>query len=242
MVVSDTLITASLVIPAGTTAGPYDVTVMTQQGTTHAQTFFVDAASTLLTVQGLAFGANPVTSGQTSVGTVTMNTAVPAGGVTVGLLSGNPAAVTVPPSLDIPAGATSATFTASTASVSAATPVMVTASLGSSEATAVLTVNPLSASQLAFQQQPANSVAGATMPAVSVAIQDAAGHIVGSATNPVSLTIGANPAGGTLSGALTVSAVAGVATFSDLSIDKPGSGYTLLASSGLLYERDKQPL
>src|SRR4029079_16706941 len=47
----------------------------------------------------------------------------------------------------------------------------------------------------------------------------------------VTLAIGTNPASGTLSGTKTVAAVNGVATFSDLSIDKAGTGYTLTAAS-----------
>src|SRR5204862_4998609 len=42
------------------------------------------------------------------------------------------------------------------------------------------------------------------------------------------------PGGGTLSGTATVSAVSGVATFSTLSIDKSGAGYTFTAASGAL--------
>ena len=41
------------------------------------------------------------------------------------------------------------------------------------------------------------------------------------------MAIGTNPGGGTLSGTTTVAAVAGVATFSNLSINKAGTGYTL---------------
>jgi hypothetical protein len=88
------------------------------------------------------------------------------------------------------------------------------------------------ASRLTFSQAPVNSGAGAIItPAVRVAIQDAAGNTVTSAMNAVTLAIGANPGGGTLSGTVTVSAVNGIATFSDLSIDKPGSGYTLAAAA-----------
>src|SRR5438552_17205556 len=43
---------------------------------------------------------------------------------------------------------------------------------------------------------------------------------------------GTHPRGGTLAGTATVAAVSGVATFSELSIDKAGTGYTLVASSG----------
>ncbi|PYO97986.1 MAG: hypothetical protein DMD61_11110, partial [Gemmatimonadetes bacterium] len=50
-------------------------------------------------------------------------------------------------------------------------------------------------------------------------------------TGNVTLAIGTNPGSGTLSGTSTVAAVGGVATFSNLSIDKAGSGYTLDATS-----------
>src|SRR5439155_189354 len=50
----------------------------------------------------------------------------------------------------------------------------------------------------------------------------------------VTLVLDANPARGTLSGTKTVDAVGGVATFSGLSVDKAGTGYTLVALSGAL--------
>ena len=45
------------------------------------------------------------------------------------------------------------------------------------------------------------------------------------------MAIGINPSSGTLAGTLTVNAVAGVATFANLSINAAGSGYTLGASA-----------
>ncbi len=45
------------------------------------------------------------------------------------------------------------------------------------------------------------------------------------------LALGAGPAGGRLSGTLTRPAVNGIATFTDLRIDKPGAGYTLRATT-----------
>ena len=47
----------------------------------------------------------------------------------------------------------------------------------------------------------------------------------------VSLAIGTNPGGGTLTGGSAVTVKPGVATFSGLSIDKAGTGYTLTATS-----------
>ena len=90
------------------------------------------------------------------------------------------------------------------------------------------------ATKLGFTQAPVTTSAGSPMPTVRVAIQDASGNTVTSATSQVTIAIGANPGAGTLSGTTTVSAVNGVHTFSTLSIDKAGSGYTLTAaSSGL---------
>lgn len=105
-------------------------------------------------------------------------------------------------------------------------------------ASAILTAYG-SATQLAFFQQPSNTVAGSPInPAVSVQIRDASNNLVATSTVPVTIAIGNNAGpGGVLTNTpntLTVNAVAGVATFSNLSIDKAGTGYTLTAtSSGL---------
>jgi hypothetical protein len=66
---------------------------------------------------------------------------------------------------------------------------------------------------------------------VQVEIRDQFGAPLSTATNTVSMAIGSNPAGGTLAGTTSVAAVNGVATFSNLGIDRPGTGYTLAASS-----------
>jgi alpha-tubulin suppressor-like RCC1 family protein len=86
--------------------------------------------------------------------------------------------------------------------------------------------------RLLFAVQPSSSwPAQLIAPAVWVTMQDAFGNAVTSATNPVTIAIGANPTGGTLSGTTTVSAVGGVATFGNLAIDRSGSGYTLVVSA-----------
>src|SRR5213078_1312982 len=90
------------------------------------------------------------------------------------------------------------------------------------------------ATNLAFTTQPQSTQAGQTMPAVRVTARDASGNTVTSYTGLITVALGANPGGGTLSGTTSVNAVSGVATFSTLSINNAGNGYTLVASaSGL---------
>jgi Bacterial Ig-like domain (group 1) len=91
------------------------------------------------------------------------------------------------------------------------------------------------ATKLGFVQQPTSENGGvAITPAVTVEVEDALGNRVTSATNNITVAIGTNPNNGTLGGVKTVAAVSGLATFSNLSIDSAGVGYTLAASaSGL---------
>ena len=76
-----------------------------------------------------------------------------------------------------------------------------------------------------------NSPYDASGPPVQVEVVNAAGARVTAGSFSVTVGIGANPGGGTLSGTKTVSTVSGVADFSTLSIDQPGTGYTLVATS-----------
>src|SRR5207253_2239821 len=92
-------------------------------------------------------------------------------------------------------------------------------------------ITPGTATALLFSVQPTNTVAGAAItPAVQVTAQDASGNTATGFTGNITVAIGTNPSTGTLSGTKTVAAVAGVATFPGLSIDKAGTGYTLTAT------------
>lgn len=83
--------------------------------------------------------------------------------------------------------------------------------------------------QLVFTTQPGNTGAGLPVtPAVVVTAEDSSNNPFTSFTGGITVAIGAGP--GTLSGTLTQNAVAGVATFGDLSINKIAKGYTLTAS------------
>ena len=89
-----------------------------------------------------------------------------------------------------------------------------------------------SATGLMFQIQPTDAAAGAIItPAVRVAVVDGGGNVVTGSTASISLAFGNSPQGAVLGGTTTVNAVAGQATFGDLSVDLAGTGYTLTASS-----------
>ncbi|HEY6059959.1 MAG TPA: hypothetical protein VIV10_05190, partial [Gemmatimonadales bacterium] len=87
------------------------------------------------------------------------------------------------------------------------------------------------AAKLVFTTQPTTTAAGASIATVGVTAQDAVGNPVPTFTGTVTVSIAANPSAGTLSGTAAVAAVAGVASFNTLSIDKSGVGYTLSAAA-----------
>jgi len=97
-----------------------------------------------------------------------------------------------------------------------------------------LTLNP-AATHLLFTVQPRTTLPLMTIaPAVQATVVDDQGNPLTDFTGSVSITIGHNGGlllRGTLSGTKTVPVVNGVATFSDLSIDQIGNGYTLVVSA-----------
>jgi hypothetical protein len=94
-----------------------------------------------------------------------------------------------------------------------------------------------SSTKLGFTVQPTTVAAGASIiPAVSVAVQNASGATITTATNSVtmSLTSGTGTNGAVLGGTRTVNAVNGIATFPGLTVDRSGVGFTLTASGSNL--------
>jgi hypothetical protein len=93
---------------------------------------------------------------------------------------------------------------------------------------------------LKFMTQPNNAAVGQTItgsafdptgPPVTVETVNASGSPVNSSA-PVTIALGTNPSAATLAGTTTKNpAVNGPATFSNLTLNKPGNGYTLVASS-----------
>ena len=91
---------------------------------------------------------------------------------------------------------------------------------------------PVTGPRVAFSVQPTTTVTGGLIePAVRVVVEDAQGNYVMSESPSITVALGTNPGGGLLLGTSTVTAVNGEATFWDLSLDKPGTGYTLTAAA-----------
>jgi hypothetical protein len=84
--------------------------------------------------------------------------------------------------------------------------------------------------QLVFSVPPGGALTGLPF-GVVVEIHDAQGALAAAATDAVTIALGANPGSATLGGTLTVNAVAGVAVFGDLTLNQPGTGYTVVATA-----------
>jgi hypothetical protein len=122
----------------------------------------------------------------------------------------------------------------------------VVAQIRSDEDTLVVVVlppgGPGPATQLAFLAQPTNVGSGATIvPPVEVAVKDAFGRIVTAWAMPVTIRFAKNVGGAILGGTTSRDPVNGVATFDDLTVDQPGTGYTLIATSDALTTPESAP-
>jgi hypothetical protein len=93
-----------------------------------------------------------------------------------------------------------------------------------------ITAPPAPTPRLEFRSPPQTTTAGATMPPVEVVALDAQGNTVTSFTGTITLAL-VNAPGASLGGHANASAVAGVATFENLSVTKAGSGYRLEATT-----------
>jgi hypothetical protein len=96
------------------------------------------------------------------------------------------------------------------------------------------TTPPDEATKLGFLTLPGTPAPGVAFAnPIQVAIQNAAGNTVTSVSATITLSIGGNPAGGTptCASGLSGPTVQGVATFQGCSIDKAGTGYTLVATA-----------
>ncbi len=156
------------------------------------------------------------------------------GTVTVALAS-NPGGATLGGTLTVTASGGVATFSGLTLNKAASgyTLVATSSDLGQG-VTSAMTVTPASATQLVITQQPPATVKLSSAFALQASIEDAYGNVVTTASGRVSVAFANNPTGATLGGTLTVTASQGVASFTNLTINKVGSGYTLRVSSSRL--------
>lgn len=147
-------------------------------------------------------------------------------------LGSNPGGGTLSGTATVTAVAGVATFSDLKVDGTAAGYTLVATATGLTGATSAPFGVPLDAcwDHLAFMVPPSNAVAGTVIvPPVQVCAIDGFGNVDTTFTGVLTMALGNNPVGGTLSGTLSKTAVRGCASFSDLSIDKAGSGYTLMA-------------
>ncbi len=166
---------ATVTIVAGATTATFNITSLTVPATVTANisaTLNGGGSAATLTVNPLpvvtSLNLNPtsvVGGSADSIATVTLS--APAAGTStqrrVTLSSNNTAVATVPGSVVVPVGATSATFTVISRVVAAGASAGITATMNSSSALATLTVNPLLVATVTLDQ---SSVQGGTTNAV----------------------------------------------------------------------------
>lgn len=127
-----------------------------------------------------------------------------------------------------------ATFAISNLRITSAGTYSWTASDGTlSTATSGLTISPAAASKIVFTTVPSTGTAGAKLTSMVAKIEDAYGNIVTVNSSTVTLSIKTGPGSFASGSTPTAKAVAGVATFSNLILDKAGT-YTVNATDGTL--------
>ena len=217
-------LSTSVMIPAGSTRGAIQILPRSVSQTSVVTIFVTGAGVTLSadltvnpdgtpppasTLSSFTVSPTSVPGGNLATGTVTLPGAAPAGGTSVALSSSLPGAASVPASVTMPAGATSATFTVTTFPV-ANTTVLLSAQNGDTILSAALSITAAAPSPTlsALTLSPAN-VAGGSPSQGSITLTSAApagGAVVAlsssntaAANVPASVTIAAGGTGGTFS-------------------------------------------
>ena len=211
-------------IQAQLLTGPADVATLT----------VLPKASTIVAVSGTGqSGAGGAVLPLPVIVKVTATDGLPMAGVPVVFAATSGGAVGAPSVTTDASGLAQATWTLGP-SVGAQSLTATAVGISGSPVTFGATSTSGLATRLVVATQPANGVIGAALAAIVITAQDAGGNVSSSFSGPVTVALAANPGGATLGGAKTVSASAGVAIFSTLTIDKAATGYTLVGSaSGL---------
>jgi hypothetical protein len=151
-------------------------------------------------------------------------------GVTL-TLGSNPGAATLGGTVTGNATSGVATFTGLTLNQAGAGYTLIASGSGLSAATtSPFSVTSGAATQLVVTTQPPGSVIAGTAFGLVVTAEDSFGNVNTSFNNAVTLALGSNPGAATLGGTVTATATAGVATFTGLTLNRAGAGYTVIAS------------
>jgi hypothetical protein len=145
---------SSVTVPGGTTSVNFTintsavtastpVTISASYGGVTRTATLTVTPSPLPTLSSLTLSPSSVTGGNSSTGTVRLSGPAPVGGAQIMLSSSDPGTASVPSSVTVPAGATSATFTVNTSIVLSSTSVTISALYGGNTRTATLTVSPV---------------------------------------------------------------------------------------------------
>ena len=151
----------------------------------------------------LSLAPNTVIGGSTTSATVTLSNPAPAGGTPVVLSTSNASVAAAPASVTISSGALSAVFSVTTAYVTSATGVTISASYGGATQTAILTVM---APALSLQCNPTSLQSGTTS-TCTIALSSAA------PTGGATVTLSSNAAALTVPVSVTVASGSTTATF-----------------------------
>ena len=213
---------------------------------TAAATGLTSATSSLFNISGGVAANITVSSGGAQTGLVGLALPLPvvvkvadAGGIGVAGVTVNFAAATgggsISPVSGVSDGAGLVTVTWTLGAAVGAQSITATSTgLTGSPLTIAATGTAVVPTLVKFTTQPVTTVAGTIMSAIVVTATDAMNQTATTYGGNVTLTFGANPGGATLSGTTTVAAVAGVASFNNISLNKAAAGYTLNAASGTL--------
>jgi hypothetical protein len=179
----------NVTVPAGSTSATFTITapsvpatyyVLIQAGLgftagTQAKLLEIRPGSTAPTLAGFSVSPTDIVSGSSTQGIVQLVTSAPAGGGAVTLTSSNPAVLQVPPTVSVPAGNNSTSFTITSTATSAFTTVEVDASAGGVTRSAFinLAAGPTAPSLVSLAIAPAN-VAGGSNATGTVALSSAA--------------------------------------------------------------------
>jgi hypothetical protein len=232
------LLAGSPALNAGDPAqlGVADQRGVARSGGVNVGAYQASASAFALTTSGAITAGSPFDLTVTAVDSFGQTAVGYTGTVTFSATDPNPALVLPADYTFTVANAGMRTFSAGATLYSAGNQALTATDTGTSSLTGSTSVpvNPAAADHLLFLQPPTDTAAGQTIsPGVAVAVVDQFGNVVtGDNTDTVTLSLGTNPSGGTLSGTLTLTVSGGVATFGDLSIDLPGIGYTLHATIG----------